>query len=111
MEDEDKWLAADKYEHVLACFLIAIFVSAVSRRSRHPLLRRRSAMIGSIASLAAGAAKEAGDEFGFWESAGGSVKDAVADLLGVVLANLFLACFPSSRRRADPDPDPEVSMV
>lgn len=114
MEEGDKWLALDKYEHVLACFLITVFVSSVARRSRHPFLRRRSAMIGSIVSLTAGAAKEAGDEIGlWWESAGASAKDAAADLVGIALANLFLARFASSRRLSDrdPDPDPGISMV
>lgn len=110
MEVGDQWLAPDKYQHVLACFLITVFVSFVARRSRHPLLRRRSVMIGSMASLAAGAAKEAGDEIGlWWESAGGSAKDAVADLVGIALASLFLARFASSHWQSDPDP--WVSMV
>ncbi|CAL5329236.1 unnamed protein product [Camellia sinensis] len=49
---------------------------------------RRTIWFGSIISLSAGAAKEVADELGFFKSAGASAKDAVADLLGILLAVL-----------------------
>nr|XP_009406584.1 PREDICTED: uncharacterized protein LOC103989464 [Musa acuminata subsp. malaccensis] len=106
MEDDgDDWLAADKLEHLLACFAIAILVAALAGRSRHAFLRRRSVALGSIAALVAGAGKEAGDEIGLWHSAGASSKDAAADLLGVLLAAVFLSIsrrfWPSSRREIE----------
>ncbi|KAJ3695439.1 hypothetical protein LUZ60_000816 [Juncus effusus] len=90
MEWNDDWLAADKLQHFLACFLITLIVAALAGRSRHAFLRRRSAALGTIASIAAGAAKEAGDEIGIWRSAGGSVKDAAADLAGIVIALILI---------------------
>ncbi|KAJ8484338.1 hypothetical protein OPV22_016824 [Ensete ventricosum] len=91
MEDGDDWLAADKLDHLLACFCIAILVAALAGRSRHAFLRRRSVALGSIAALVAGAGKEAGDEIGLWRSAGASSKDAAADVLGVLPAAVFLS--------------------
>ncbi|KAA8540537.1 hypothetical protein F0562_024544 [Nyssa sinensis] len=91
MENADDWLAPDKLYHVLFCFFITIIFSLLATRTRYPFLRRRSIWIGSMASLAAGAAKEAADEFGFFKSAGASAKDAVADLLGILLAALLLS--------------------
>lgn len=102
MENDDLWFSFDKYEHIIACFIITIFVSLVCRRCRFPLIRRRCAVIGSIAALLAGATKEIADEFGFyWQSSGGSVKDAVADFVGIVVANLFLVRFGFWRRQVD----------
>ncbi|KAJ4754360.1 hypothetical protein LUZ62_088765 [Rhynchospora pubera] len=113
MEWEDEWWALDKAQHLLACLLITLLVAALAGRSRHAFLRRRSAAIGSVASLFAGAAKEAGDEIGLWRSAGGSAKDAVADLLGVVLAliviDLWRRWVRSTRRRRGEDEG--LSMV
>ncbi|WOK92130.1 hypothetical protein Cni_G00821 [Canna indica] len=106
MEDGDEWLAADKLEHLLACFSITLLVAALSGRSRHAFLRRRSAALGSLTALAAGTAKEVGDEIGIWRSAGASAKDAFADVLGVLLAALLLAV----SRRLRPSPRPKVEM-
>lgn len=113
MEWEDKWWAVDKAQHILACFLIVLLVTALTGRSRHPFIRHRSTTIGSIASLVAGAVKEAGDEIGLWRSAGGSVKDAAADLLGVVLALIVLDFWKRWVRltRQRRDEDEEISMV
>ncbi|GFZ11876.1 hypothetical protein Acr_23g0002610 [Actinidia rufa] len=91
MERGDKWLARDKFEHVLFCFSITIIFSLLAFRTRYPFLRRRSIWFGSVVSLAAGTAKEVADELGFFMSAGASAKDAVADLLGIVLAVLLLS--------------------
>ncbi|OMO74212.1 hypothetical protein COLO4_26676 [Corchorus olitorius] len=59
--------------------------------SRYPFLRKHSTSIGSILSLAAGAAKEAADQLGLFPSAGASARDAVADLLGVLVAAIALS--------------------
>ncbi|OVA03172.1 hypothetical protein BVC80_7201g3 [Macleaya cordata] len=105
MENEDDWLALDKLYHVLFCFFISIFVSALANRTRYPFLRRWSIWLGSLVSMAAGAAKEAGDEIGLWKSAGASTKDAIADLFGILLASLSLSLykffFSSSIKKQD----------
>ncbi|KAF3794057.1 hypothetical protein EJ110_NYTH05617 [Nymphaea thermarum] len=90
MQTDDEWLAPDKLYHVLFCFSVALASAELTRRCGHSLLRRRSISIGSLVSTAAGAAKEIGDEMGFWTSGGGSIKDAVADLSGVLLAATIL---------------------
>ncbi|KAJ1258331.1 hypothetical protein BS78_10G067200 [Paspalum vaginatum] len=112
MEWGDEWLARDKAQHALACLLIALLGAALAGRSARPALRRRAAAVGSAASLAAGAAKEAADEAGLFGSAGASPKDAAADLLGVAAAALALALLSRRRRgrkaRAD---DGGVSLV
>ncbi|KAG7998184.1 hypothetical protein I3843_01G245800 [Carya illinoinensis] len=88
--DEDPWWAPDKLYHLLFCFSLTILFSSLSSRSRYPFLRRDSISVGSILSLLAGVAKEAADQLGFFLSSGASVKDAVADLIGVLIANLML---------------------
>ncbi|KAL5199443.1 hypothetical protein ABZP36_020646 [Zizania latifolia] len=98
MEWGDEWLAADKLQHVLACLLIALAAAALARRSALPSLRRRAAVLGWAASLAAGAVKEAADEAGFFGSSGASPKDAAADLLGAALAALSLSLLRRLRR-------------
>lgn len=90
MENGDDWLAADKLYHVIFCFLISVISSLLAARTRYPFLRRRSIWIGSLVSLAAGAAKEFADEFGYFKSAGASTKDAVADFIGILLAAMIL---------------------
>lgn len=106
MENGDDWLAIDKLQHVLFCFFISITFSLLASRTRYPFLRRRSIWIGSIVSFAAGAAKEFADELGFFKSAGASTKDAVADLLGILLAAvmLYLSNCRTSSSRVRPDP-------
>ncbi|KAK3131794.1 hypothetical protein QOZ80_6AG0511580 [Eleusine coracana subsp. coracana] len=99
MEWDDDWLAADKLQHVLACLLISLFAAALAGRSARPGLRRRAVAVGSAASLATGAAKEAADEAGFLGSSGASPKDAAADLLGVAAAALVLVLLRRVRRR------------
>ncbi|KAJ0984898.1 hypothetical protein J5N97_003254 [Dioscorea zingiberensis] len=98
--DPDPWLGADKLEHFVACLLITLVVASLAGRSRLSFLRRRNATIGSLSALAAGAAKEAGDELGLWASSGASARDAAADLLGVLIASLSLALL----RRLRPSP-------
>lgn len=105
MENSDDWLAADKLYHVLFCFFISVVSSLLATRTRYPFLRRRSIWIGSLVSFAAGAAKEFADEFGYFKSAGASSKDAVADLVGILLAAMILYLFNcrASTSRAEPD--------
>ncbi|XP_043702826.1 uncharacterized protein LOC122652988 [Telopea speciosissima] len=95
MENEDDWLALDKLYHVLFCFFIAITVSALAYQTRYPFIHRWSIWLGSLVSLAAGVAKEAGDEIGLWESAGASVKDVIADLLGIFMSSVVFSLFKS----------------
>lgn len=116
MEWGDEWLAPDKLQHVLACLLVALAGAALAGRSARPFLRRRAVAIGCAASLAAGAAKEAADEAGFFGSSGASPKDAAADLLGTALAVLILVLFRRLRRRRrekarDADTRDGISMV
>ncbi|XXG64592.1 hypothetical protein AAC387_Pa05g2498 [Persea americana] len=110
---EDEWFARDKLYHVLFCFFISIFFSSLCYRTPHPFLRRWSISLGSLVSLSAGAAKEAGDHIGLWSSSGASLKDAVADLLGILLASISLSSFRRfSRAKFHEDaPIRRVSMV
>ncbi|XP_042483436.1 uncharacterized protein LOC122063800 [Macadamia integrifolia] len=103
MENGDDWLAPDKLYHVLFCFFIAITVASLAYRTRYPFLRRWSIWLGSLVSLFAGVAKEAGDEIGIWESAGASVKDVIADLMGIFmsLVVLLLVKSVSLRRKSE----------
>ncbi|XP_028782581.1 uncharacterized protein LOC114738690 [Neltuma alba] len=106
MEEKDPWLAPDKVYHVLFCFTLTIVFSTLAILTRYPFLRRHAIWIGSIASLLAGAAKEAADELGYFRSAGASARDAVADVVGVLLASFVLSVFRSSTR-----PDTEMSQI
>ncbi|KAL7168223.1 hypothetical protein ACSBR2_038623 [Camellia fascicularis] len=81
----------NKLQHILFCFSITIIFSLLASLTRYSFLRRRTIWFGSIVSLSAGAAKEVADELGFFKSAGASAKDAVADLLGILLAVLVLS--------------------
>lgn len=101
MENGDDWLAIDKLYHVLFCFSISIIFSLLASMTRHPFIRRLSIWIGSIVSFAAGAAKEFADELGFFKSAGASSKDAVADLVGILLAAVVLYLFNCTTIRPD----------
>ncbi|MCL7040096.1 hypothetical protein MKW94_000819 [Papaver nudicaule] len=96
MESGDDWFALDKLYHVLFCFFISIFVSTTLAITRYPFLRRWSIWIGSLVSMSAGAAKEAGDEIGLWKSSGASTKDAIADLFGILLAYASMMYFYNS---------------
>ena len=106
MEREDPWLAPDKFYHVLFCFSLTILFSTVATFTRYPFLRRHAIRFGSICSLLAGAAKEAADELGYFRSAGASTKDAVADVIGVLIASSALSLF-----RCSPRPDSEMVQV
>ncbi|KAL5570437.1 hypothetical protein UlMin_027012 [Ulmus minor] len=67
-------------------FLFSTFINL----SRHPFLHRHSINFGSMASLLTGATKQAADELGYFRSNGASMKDAVVDVLGVMLASFCL---------------------
>ncbi|KAK4748281.1 hypothetical protein SAY87_014867 [Trapa incisa] len=94
----DPWIAPDKLYHVLFCLCLTIVFSLSAYRTRYPFLRRHSVGIGSVASLIAGAAKEAADQLGIFPSAGASAKDAVADLVGVLIAASVLSCRRTGKR-------------
>ncbi|KAI3959738.1 hypothetical protein MKW98_018838 [Papaver atlanticum] len=111
MESGDDWLALDKLYHVLFCFFISILVSttiAITATTRYPFLRRWNIWIGSLVSMSAGAAKEAGDEIGLWKSAGASTKDAIADLFGILLAYLSMLFYSSFFTSSFKKPGEEV---
>ncbi|XP_007023400.2 PREDICTED: uncharacterized protein LOC18595412 [Theobroma cacao] len=90
-DDKDPWLAPDKLYHFLFCFFLTFLFSTLASLSRFSFLRNHSIRVGSILSLAAGAAKEAADQLGLFPSAGASSRDAVADLLGVLVAAMVLS--------------------
>lgn len=89
--DEDPWLASDKLYHILFCLFLTVFFSKLASFTRYSFIRRHSIRLGSALSLAAGALKEAADQFGFFPSAGASAKDAAADVLGVLIAAFALS--------------------
>ncbi|KAK6127860.1 hypothetical protein DH2020_038400 [Rehmannia glutinosa] len=105
MENGDGWFAIDKLYHILFCFFISIITSLLASLTRYSFIRRRTIWVGSIVSFAAGAAKEFADELGFFKSAGASAKDAVSDLLGILLAAmvLYFYNYRSSSSRVRPD--------
>lgn len=88
----DDWIAVDKLQHLAMCFFIVILSAYTIRLFLSPsrLLYRRATPVGCILSLTIGAAKELGDEMGIWHSAGGSLKDGLADAGGVLLAVVLL---------------------
>ncbi|GAV72372.1 hypothetical protein CFOL_v3_15860 [Cephalotus follicularis] len=102
-DDEDPWLAPDKLYHLLFCFSLTLLFSTLSSLTRYPFLNRHSIRVGSTLSLLAGAAKEAADHLGIFPSAGASSKDAVADIIGVLIASLALYL---CTYRARPDYNP-----
>ncbi|XP_022948457.1 uncharacterized protein LOC111788574 [Cucurbita pepo subsp. pepo] len=113
-DDEDPWFAPDKLYHFLLCFTLTVFFAALATLTRYPFIRRHSIMIGSVLSLFAGAAKEVADELGFFKSAGASTRDAVADLVGVLIASFFLHALRFSIRRGggkEASPNRDILMV
>ncbi|XP_004235933.1 uncharacterized protein [Solanum lycopersicum] len=111
MEEGDDWTAPDKLYHILFCFFIAIISSFLAERTRYSFIRRRSIWVGSIVSLAAGAAKEVADELGFFRSAGASTKDAVADVFGTLIAALAFSLYKSSFIRRRPDQSVQAKVL
>ena len=110
-EDTDPWLAADKAYHIVFCFVLTVVFYRVASLTPYPFLRRHAIPLGSIASLLAGAAKEAADHLGYFRSAGASVKDAVADLLGVIIASSALSLYTLRIRRSLPLPDQHLRGI
>ncbi|OIW03882.1 hypothetical protein TanjilG_30158 [Lupinus angustifolius] len=109
MEEEDPWLGADKLYHFIFCFSLTILFSTLASFTPFPFLRRHSLLFGSISSLLAGAAKEAADHLGYFHSAGASTRDALADLLGVLLAFSALSLFRF--RRTIPPPKLGIELL
>ncbi|KAL4626644.1 uncharacterized protein LOC142633391 [Castanea sativa] len=111
-DNEDPWLAPDKLHHLLFCFSLTLLFSFLATRTRYPFLGRHSIRVGSILSLLAGAAKEAADHLGYFQSSGASAKDAVADFIGVLIAYLVLSLASSFWFSGRPDKGPgQSSMV
>ncbi|KAL8155709.1 uncharacterized protein LOC141665513 [Apium graveolens] len=106
----DDWLARDKIYHVIFCFSINVAVSLLFSQSRYSFLRRRFIFLGSVISLAAGAAKELADQLGFFHSAGASSRDIVADIFGVILAVIVLSV-SKRRRKSKTSEVEELEMV
>ncbi|KAI8022389.1 hypothetical protein LOK49_LG03G00783 [Camellia lanceoleosa] len=101
----------NKLQHILFCFSITIIFSLLASLTRYSFLRRRTIWFGSIVSLSAGAAKEVADELGFFKSAGASAKDAIADLLGILLVVLVLSLSKSLSLRIKPDQSGQIRGV
>lgn len=112
MEEEegvsDPWLGMDKLYHLLISFFLTFLFYAFA--SLTPF-RRHAISIGSIFSLLAGAAKEAADHLGYFRSSGASLRDALADILGVFIASLALSLFPFSLRSPPPPHTRALSLV
>ncbi|CAK7336291.1 unnamed protein product [Dovyalis caffra] len=95
--DDDPWLAPDKLYHVLFCLSLTLFFSKLASLTRYPFLKRHSIRVGAFLSLFAGATKEAADQIGLFPSAGASAKDALADVIGVLIAVAALSMCKSKK--------------
>ncbi|KAM7257147.1 hypothetical protein ACFE04_012888 [Oxalis oulophora] len=98
-KDKDPWLAADKLYHILFCFSLSLLFSTLSSLTHHSFLKRHSIIIGSTISLLAGAAKETADHLHIFPSAGASAKDAVSDVIGVILAAFLLVLWKKKKKK------------
>ncbi|XP_010034004.2 LOW QUALITY PROTEIN: uncharacterized protein LOC104423213 [Eucalyptus grandis] len=107
VDREDPWLARDKLYHVLFCLSLTLLFSRLASLARPSLLRRRSSSSDPSPPLLAGAAKEAADHLGVFPSDGASAKDALADVLGVLIAASALSL---CRRRSSTRPAPELGQ-
>ncbi|CAJ1954995.1 unnamed protein product [Sphenostylis stenocarpa] len=106
--ESDPWLGMDKAYHLLMCFCLTFFFYAFASLTPY---RRHAISIGSLLSLLAGAAKEAADHLGYFRSSGASLKDALADILGVCIASFALSLFPFSFRSPPPPIPRALSLV
>jgi uncharacterized protein YfiM (DUF2279 family) len=79
----DGWLGADKAEHLVACAAVVVAVYACLARLASPLGRNASLTAAVLTSLLLGGLKELGD--GRWWPGNRSVRDAAADVAGIVL--------------------------
>ncbi|KAL2332515.1 hypothetical protein Fmac_020096 [Flemingia macrophylla] len=91
----DPWLGLDKAYHVVMCLSLTFLFYALASLTPY---RRHAISIGSLLSLLAGAAKEAADHLGYFRSSGASIRDALADLLGVFIASFTLSLLRCSFR-------------
>ncbi|CAG9466467.1 unnamed protein product [Pedinophyceae sp. YPF-701] len=109
----DPWLARDKVEHVLSCVLVTA-VTALACRSYKPVrarlpawaLRCPPAWLGAAAGAAVGALKELGDGLQWWPGRA-SIRDGVADVVGVVLGVVLVRVL-DARRGENARRTPEV---
>lgn len=86
----DPWFALDKAEHFVACFAITVAAATVLGFVRKELRGWLRLALGSLLGLTAGALKEVGDATHLLPSDGASIKDGVADVLGVSCAAIVL---------------------
>lgn len=91
----DPWFAADKLEHLLACFAVTLQCTYLASRVRR--LSGWKATLGAAAGLLLGSVKEAADYLQVWSNKA-SIRDAVADGAGVVLAICFVQMFLKWKR-------------
>ena len=89
----DPWFGADKLYHALACATITCctYCSVGLWKSLRGRRRTRLAL-GCMAGIAAGIAKEVGDSIQAWPfcPCGASVRDLIADIVGVVVGVLLV---------------------
>ncbi|BAT91449.1 hypothetical protein LR48_Vigan05g226400 [Vigna angularis] len=104
----DPWLGIDKLYHLLMSFFLTFLFYAFASLTRY---RRHAISIGSLLSLFAGAAKEAADHLGYFRSSGASLRDALANILGVCIASFALSLFPFSLRSPPPSHTRALSLV
>ena len=88
MADFDPWLAHDKLQHFLVCAAITAGVAFLAARSKR--LYPWSLTLGCFAAITAGIAKEIMDDLHVFESRGASLRDFIADLVGVVVAAVLV---------------------
>lgn len=88
----DDWISVDKLQHLAMCFFIVILFAYTIRIFLTPsrFLYRWATPVGCILSVNIRVAKELGDEMGIRHSAGGSLKDGLADPGCVVLVAALL---------------------
>jgi VanZ family protein len=110
-EDDDPWLGADKFYHIIMCFSITLLFYSLSSLTSNPFLRRHAISIASIISLLVGAAKEVADHLGFFRSSGASFRDAIADIIGVFIASFALSLFRSKTYRSRSSYPQGISLV
>lgn len=86
LDNDDKWLSADKFQHLFACMIIVLFGSQVATRFK--FLQQWRVPIGTLLGLSAGFGKEALDLMGV-NGSKASFKDLIADVIGVIIALVF----------------------
>ncbi|XP_021740680.1 uncharacterized protein LOC110706976 [Chenopodium quinoa] len=110
-EGQDSWTSVDKLYHIIFCFSLTLLFSLLISLTHSSFLRSRSLFFAASLSLLAGAAKEAADHLGFFRSSGASAKDAVADVIGVVIACFLLSLSKFFKRKSKIDDDDPIAGI